>query len=80
MLDWILKKLLGTAMVEKFVGTKLAVAVAALLTILINHGMIRPADQVSAEKLLADLAAAVVAVVFMIARAWTDTTAIKKSK
>jgi len=80
MLEWIMKKLLGSAICEKFVGTKVAVAVGALLTLLINHGLIRSVDQPSAESYLTDVVTGVIAVGFMIARAWTDTASIKKDK
>jgi hypothetical protein len=77
MFEWILRKVLGSAMFEKFVGTKVAMAIAALVVVLINHGLISPEDQTSAATVLTDAIAGLVAVAFMIARAWTDTTAIR---
>ena len=80
MLEWILRKLLGSTMFEKFVGTKVAVAVGALLALLLNHGLLRAGDQPGAEKYLTDVIAGLVAIAFMIARAWTDTTAAKNGR
>jgi len=80
MIEWMLKKMLGSGMFEKFVGTKVAIAVAALLTLLVNHGLIRPGDEPTAEKLLTDVIAGLVAIAFMLARAWTDTAAMKTGK
>jgi len=78
MLEWILRKALGSGVFEKFVGTKVAVAVAALLALLVNHGLIAPGEQATAGKLLTDVIAGLVAIAFMLARAWTDTAAMKK--
>ena len=67
-------------MFEKFVGAKMAVAAAALVTLLVNHGLVRPGEEATAGKLLTDVVAGLVAIAFMVARAWTDTAAMRRRK